>query len=259
MASEENSVGVSEERVRRLEAKFDELTAASDSLKMTGRIMSLALVLVSVTLVIRMLYPFYTLYQNKGVLAQYLMKDMEQRIAPLAKEEAHKLYNEDLKGWLAKELEVRKQKTFPKLVAALEREGQFLLDDLSEKLRLRFATEAHSFNARYAERFRKEFPELADDAQAEKIIGNLQSSLEHAADRILDDYFKMHRDALIQMGLTYDKVEVPPHIRTMSNDQLVTHALGLLSEIAAVRFDLEGEFTLNVDPGARAGAPASSN
>lgn len=259
MASEGNSAGVSEERVRRLESKFDELTAASDSLKMTSRIMSLALVLVSVSLVIRMLYPFYTLYQNKGVLAQHLMKDMEERIAPLAKAEAEKLYKEDLKDWLAKELEARKQKTFPKLVAALEREGQFLLDDLSEKLRARFATEAHGFNTRYAERFRKEFPELADDAQAERIIGDMQTALEHAADRILDDYFKMHRDALIQMGATYDKVQVPDHIRSMSNDQLVTHALGLLSEIAAVRFDLEGEFTLNVDPAAAKADATASN
>lgn len=259
MASEGNSAGVSEERIRRLESKFDELTAASDSLKMTGRIMSLALVLVSVTLVIRLLYPFYTLYQNKGVLGQYLMKDMEQRIAPLAKAEAEKLYREDLKDWLAQEIEARKKKTFPKLVSALEREGQFLLDDLSEKLRSRFATEAHSFNSRYSERFRKEFPELADDAQAERIIGNLQTSLEHAADRVLDDYFKMHRDALIQMGATYDKVQVPDHIRSMSNDQLVTHALGLLSEIAAVRFDLEGEFTLNVDPSAMKSDATATN
>ncbi len=247
MSSDVSPSGVNEERIRRLESKFDEFQKASSSLRSTSRVMSLLLVMTSVGLVIRMLMPIWGLYDNRNVLATHLVKDLEARVLPTVKIQAEKLYEEDLKEWLDAEMKLRKDKTLPKVMTAMEAEAGQLLTDLTNGMQARLGTEAEKFNARTLERLEKEFPDLADDKQAHELITKMTEGLESASDRILDDFFSMHRGALLEMGKTYDKIEVPESVSAMSNDELVHLALGQLADIVAVRFDIEGEFKLHSD------------
>jgi hypothetical protein len=247
MSSDVSPSGVNEERIRRLESKFDEFQKASSSLRSTSRVMSLLLVMTSVGLVIRMLMPIWSLYDNRNVLATHMVKDLEARVLPTVKIQAEKLYEEDLKEWLDAEVKLRKDKTLPKVMSAMEAEAGQLLTDLTNGMQGRLQTEAEKFNARTLVRLEKAFPELADDDHANELITKMQGGLESASDRILDDFFSMHRKALLEMGKTYDKIEVPDNVAAMSNDELVHLALGQLADIVAVRFDIEGEFTLHSD------------
>ena len=219
--------------------------------------MSLLLVMTSVGLVIRMLMPIWSLYENRNVLATHLVKDLEARVLPTVKIEAEKLYEEDLKEWLDAEIKMRKDKTLPKVMSAMEAEAGQLLTDLTNGMQARLGTEADKFNARTLARLEKEFPELADDAKAEELMTKMTGGLESASDRILDDFFSMHREALLTMGKTYDTIKVPADVQALSNDELVHLALGQLADIVAVRFDIEGEFTLHAD-GAAADAATTT-
>jgi len=256
MSSEVSPSGV-EERIRRLESKFDDYQKAASSLRSTSRVMSLILVMTSVGLVIRMLMPLVDLYENRNVLAAHMVKDLEARVLPTVKIQAEKLYEEDLKDWLDAEMKVRRDKTLPKVMSAMEAEAGQLLTDLTNGMQARLGTEAENFNSRTLARLEKEFPDLANDEQAKELLMKMQEGLESASDRILDDFFSMHRAALLQMGQTYDKINVPDDVAGMSNDELVHLALGQLADIVAVRFDIEGELTLNADGAATdAASPA---
>jgi hypothetical protein len=250
MAPDSGAGGDVDARIRRLEEKFDQLQAAQGSLKSTGRIMTVILVIVVLFCGYRLVTPLIDIAQNPKGLMDKLSADIQASVFPRLQAEGEALVKEDLLPFAEKELKAHIEKRIPELQAKLESEGTLLVADMTTLLETKVKERAINFQERYLEVFENRFPDLADEQKAATIMANLQLALDNVGERILSDYLREHREAIGRMAGSFDKLPVPNSIKAMTNTELLDHTLAKMAEVLATRFELAPELTV--------GAPASA-
>lgn len=250
MASQSNPAGTGggdlDARIARLEQKFDRIQQATASLKTTNRLLTLVLVVVIVGAAYMAIFqPFKTLYDNRTALLKDLQARAQKEVMPKLMEEGRKLISDDLQKDLVAKLESTIEKEVPKLQSLAEKELNLLVDNLDSSIRSQFADRGMKFQDKYVALFKKEFPDIDLDRDAEAMFKNLDAALNNVGERLMERYLAQHRQAVQDIALTFDKITLPEHIVAMSNDGLLEHSIGILTDIVAMKFDLASEFDIH--------------
>lgn len=206
-------------RIDSLSRKLDEVNAAAASAKNVGRIMAVLIAVVAIISVVRLIYPFKAIKDNPTIYANALGNEFETSVYPLLKEKLGESFEKTgpvISSLARKQLEKRQ----PEIVKALDSEARTLLENLKATAGDLWTTRAQAINDKLYDRIASDFPELAKEDQAEKVIGNAHLAVTGAVERFLHDYMKDHIEAITSIEMQIETFPVPSHIKNMTDAEL---------------------------------------
>jgi len=240
MAGNDNDLA---RQLERLESKLNDLEAAANGAKMAGRIMTVLVAVVAITMVVMLMGPFHAAYKNPKPFQDKLTKDFQAEANKVLQVELAKFKGEVVPAY-QNALANAGRKREAEIAGLLEREANLLRENVVQDL----TDQMLAFQNRLVEtqkaRLEKEFPELADPDQAELILGRLTHVSEAVATRMINDIFGDHYAAITALETSFNSIDVPEKIREMNDDQLGRHVSDLVADLLSVKFQTQDELTV---------------
>lgn len=227
------------DRIEILERKLEEAEAEAHRLKVTGRLMTVAVAIVALVMVLILMAPFNNVRKNPTPYVDALTERAQSRLAPEIKRTGEELYETVLPAY-EEALKRLMEQRLPDVVGMVENEGREMVVLLAEDFQVKLADLREEMGARQLERLRARMPGIDDPDRIERLL--LVS--EAVADRIVQDLFQEHYDALTRLELAFDRVEVTEEVADMNAVQLEEHVSALVLEYIVYKLNLirEGRF-----------------
>lgn len=215
-------------RLAELNRKMEEADRAAASAKFTGRIMTVLIVVVALLGVYLLLSPLIQAFSNTKPYQDAMAKELTDRVMPHVSEELQKslqVVGPKVGSAVVEQVKGRQEE----VTAELYKQVNLLMEGLRSHSEERLSAEVAGLEGKIRERIERDLPELKDKDQAELIMGNATLAVENAVQQLIADNLEVHINSLVSIGERINGIEVPPHLKEMSDDQLseeLTNALG---------------------------------
>ncbi|MBX3730484.1 MAG: hypothetical protein KF858_14995 [Candidatus Sumerlaeia bacterium] len=222
--------------LERIEQKMRGVESAQAKVKVTGRMVSVAIALVAVLMVVILLMPFFGAWKDRTPYVDAFNENLHSRLIPLVKSEAEQL-GKDLMPILQEAGEKWQTEHLPTVMTSIEVEAKILVENLVLKSNEAMETFLENFSQQQYAKLMEAFPQLRDEDQAADMLERLAIVAQGVAERMTDELLTEHFDALVRMEAAFSTIEVPQDIAAMSPGELDEHISALLLELVNLKLN----------------------
>jgi hypothetical protein len=222
--------------LERIEQKIQGVESAQAKVKVTGRLVAVAIALVAVFMIILVLKPFYEASKDMTPYTAALNKSLEDRVIPQLKREAEQL-GKDLMPILQEAGEKWQTQHLPTVISSIEGEAKLLVENLVVKTNEAMENFLETFSQQQYAKLMEAFPQLQDEELAADMLERLAVVAQNVAERMTDELLTEHFNALVRMEAAFSTLEVPEDIAAMSPGELDEHISALLLELVNLKLN----------------------
>lgn len=231
------------QKLERIESKLGQLDAAAGKLKIVGRVMTVLVVIVAITMVINMLSPAIALYKNPAPLTTKVKEGLESRVVPTAKTELLKAKDTLVPVYSKAAEKVFKDREV-EIYQKVRSEADGLYADLEKSLGVKLEDFGKALAEKQYARLVKEYPQIENlDKKTDpanpgmRKMDLIHGSVIHASQKLTDEYFRTHFDALAKLEAEFNAIEVPANVKVMDTKELEAHVSDLAMQFVSKKFE----------------------
>ena len=228
------------QQLERVEAKLAEAEAAKSKDKMVSRAFLVVNTIVIIILLVVLLQPFYSAYQDPTPFRDAFQKGLEERTIPEAQRQLQLFAQEDVPE-IVDSLENVGEEQGPIVAQKLDEEFRKLSDEVLMMVKTNYDDFLRDFQAQQVQEIKQRFPQLRDDDKAAEIAERLAVTVENVSERIVDELLADHYRALTDLEANFKNIDTPEEIDKMTRAELEEYVSMLMFDLidASIEFDTE--------------------